>query len=214
MLKKIMNQKGITGLETAIILIAFVVVAAVFAYTTLSAGLFSTQKSQEAVYSGLKTAQSTIELKSGIIAHSSSTGADGTVNQITFIVSGVLNGEPIAFTPPAAENSTTGIAAADSNNTVVISYTDQYQSVNDLYWTITKLGSANNTDLLENSEKFEVTVGGDSSTSGAGNLVNALSVHPLSVNTQFDLSITPPTGAVLDLERTTPAWIDTIMNLR
>ncbi|MDY6911822.1 MAG: archaellin/type IV pilin N-terminal domain-containing protein, partial [Chloroflexota bacterium] len=27
------NQKGITGLETAIILIAFVVVAAVFAYT-------------------------------------------------------------------------------------------------------------------------------------------------------------------------------------
>ena len=34
------EQKGITGLETAIILIAFVVVAAVFAYTVLSAGLF------------------------------------------------------------------------------------------------------------------------------------------------------------------------------
>ena len=33
------DEKGITGLETAIILIAFVVVAAVFAYTTLSAGL-------------------------------------------------------------------------------------------------------------------------------------------------------------------------------
>ncbi len=43
------DEKGITGLETAIILIAFVVVAAVFAYTALSAGLFSTQKSQEAV---------------------------------------------------------------------------------------------------------------------------------------------------------------------
>ena len=48
------SQKGITGLETAIILIAFVVVAAVFAYTVLSAGLFATQKSQEAVYSGLE----------------------------------------------------------------------------------------------------------------------------------------------------------------
>ena len=35
MLKKFLNrEKGITGLETAIILIAFVVVAAVFAYTT------------------------------------------------------------------------------------------------------------------------------------------------------------------------------------
>jgi flagellin-like protein len=63
------NQKGITGLETAIILIAFVVVAAVFAYTVLSAGLFSTQKSQEAVYSGLKETQNTIDLKGAVTAN-------------------------------------------------------------------------------------------------------------------------------------------------
>ncbi len=61
-------QKGITGLETAIILIAFVVVAAVFAYTVLSAGLFSTQKSQEAVYSGLAETQNTIDLKGAVVA--------------------------------------------------------------------------------------------------------------------------------------------------
>jgi len=61
------EEKGITGLETAIILIAFVVVAAVFAYTVLSAGLFSTQKSQEAVYSGLEEAQSTTELKGAVL---------------------------------------------------------------------------------------------------------------------------------------------------
>ncbi len=41
-LKKILEgQAGITGLETAIILIAFVTVAAVFGYAVLSAGLFS-----------------------------------------------------------------------------------------------------------------------------------------------------------------------------
>ncbi len=62
-------EKGITGLETAIILIAFVVVASVFAYTVLSAGLFSTQKSQEAVYGGLEEAQSTIEPKGGVVAN-------------------------------------------------------------------------------------------------------------------------------------------------
>jgi flagellin-like protein len=61
------GKKGITGLETAIILIAFVVVASVFAYTVLSAGLFSTQKSQEAVYGGLEEAQSTIELKGVVV---------------------------------------------------------------------------------------------------------------------------------------------------
>ena len=35
------KEQGITGLETAIILIAFVIVASVFAYVVLSAGLFS-----------------------------------------------------------------------------------------------------------------------------------------------------------------------------
>jgi len=35
------KQEGITGLKTAIILIAFVIVASVFAYVVLSAGLFS-----------------------------------------------------------------------------------------------------------------------------------------------------------------------------
>src|SRR4030043_1003583 len=95
------HEKGITGLETAIILIAFVVVAAVFAYTALSAGLFSTQKAQEAVYSGLKEAQSTIEVKGAIIATGNITGDVGNMGQITFTVSNVLGGEPIDFTAPS-----------------------------------------------------------------------------------------------------------------
>jgi flagellin-like protein len=37
------NQKGITGLETAIIMISFVIVASVFAYVVISAGLYSTE---------------------------------------------------------------------------------------------------------------------------------------------------------------------------
>ena len=55
--------------------------AAVFAYTVLSAGLFSTQKGQEAVYSGLKEAQSTLELKGSVIATANTTGVDGTVGR-------------------------------------------------------------------------------------------------------------------------------------
>jgi archaeal flagellin FlaB len=38
---------GITGLETAIIMIAFVLVASVFSYVVISAGLFASQKSRE-----------------------------------------------------------------------------------------------------------------------------------------------------------------------
>ena len=114
MVNKFRGQKGITGLETAIILIAFVVVAAVFAYTALSAGLFSTQKSQEAVYAGLKEAQATLELRGAVIATANSTGASGNVKQITFTVSNALGGEPIDFTSPDAASDNAGVAATSS----------------------------------------------------------------------------------------------------
>ncbi len=62
------GKRGITGLETAIILIAFVVVASVFAYTVLSAGIFSSEKGKEAVHSGLETSRSSMELVGSVKA--------------------------------------------------------------------------------------------------------------------------------------------------
>jgi flagellin FlaB len=206
------HQKGITGLETAIILIAFVVVAAVFAYTALSAGLFSTQKAQEAVYSGLEEAQSTLELRGGVIATANSVGDNGTVKQISFIVANVLGGEPIDFTMPTADNAT-GRAKAGSSNKVVINYIDEDQTVKNLYWTYEALGTTNGDQLLSTNEKFQITVGASTTGSGAGNLIDALTTD-LSVNKTFTLEVITPAGAVLQIERTTPAYIDTIMNLR
>ena len=46
------HDEAFTGLEAAIVLIAFVVVAAVFSYVVLGAGFFTTQKSQEVVHTG------------------------------------------------------------------------------------------------------------------------------------------------------------------
>ena len=208
------NEKGITGLETAIILIAFVVVAAVFAYTALSAGLFSTQKSSEAVYAGLKEAQSTIELRGSVIATANSTGSSGDVAQITFTVANVLGGEAIDFTAPTAASGNTGLADSASNNVVVMNYVDQNQRETDLYWTKTAIGKNDGDNLLESNETFEITIGSDTAGSGAGNLIDALETEDLSVNKQFTIEVKPPVGAVLQIERTTPPYIDTIMNLR
>lgn len=211
MLKKFLNrEKGITGLETAIILIAFVVVAAVFAYTALSAGLFSTQKSQEAVYSGLQEAQSTLELRGGVLAVAETQGSSGTINQIRFTVGNVLGGEPIDFTPPT-DSDADGIAdTTGSNNVVVINYQDADQTVDDLYWEISKLGNADTDDLLEANERFEITLGDND---GTGDLIDALSTSALSVKETFNIEILTPAGATLTIERTTPAWIDAIVNL-
>jgi archaeal flagellin FlaB len=199
------HQKGITGLETAIILIAFVVVAAVFAYTALSAGLFSTQKAQEAVYSGLSEARSTVELKGGVIATAGTSGAAGTIQSITFTVTNVLGGEPIDFTVPSG--GAAGVATGNAHK-VVINYLDQTQEVDNLYWTVDKVGNDDGDNLLEVGEKFQITVG------AVGNgLVQALNPD-LSVNKTFNIVVLTPTGAVLTIERTTPAFIDDICNLR
>jgi len=210
MLKKYLrHEKGITGLETAIILIAFVVVAAVFAYTALSAGLFSTQKGQEAVYSGLKEAQSTIELKGAVTATAPTTGASSNISTLTFTVANVLGGEPVDFTPPSGNNAS-GVATGTANK-VVINYIDQDQTVNNLYWTVSALGKDNGNYLLENDEKFQIVVG----STGTNNLLGALSAtHLLGVNKQFSLVIQTPVGAVLEIQRTTPPYMDSIMNLR
>ena len=62
------DEKGFTGLEAAIVLIAFVVVAAVFSYVMLGAGFFTTQKSQEVVHTGVTQASSSVELSGDVIS--------------------------------------------------------------------------------------------------------------------------------------------------
>ena len=145
MLKKLANrmhkdQKGITGLETAIILIAFVVVAAVFAYTVLSAGIFTTQKAQESVYTGLEEVEATLQIKGSVIATANTTGSNGTVADIAFTVEGAMQGLAIDFTEP-------------TDNVVVISYLDSTQVERDLDWAISKVGQADEDYLLEGDEK-------------------------------------------------------------
>jgi len=83
------NQQGITGLETAIILIAFVIVASVFAYVVPSAGLFSTQKAKEAVRSGLQETRSAMELKGNALGKME----DSVLTEVYFTVD----------TPPAGD---------------------------------------------------------------------------------------------------------------
>ena len=67
--KAMRNERGVTGLETAIILIAFVVVASVFAFTVLSTGIFSSERGKETVLAGLQEAQGTLEPKGRMTAN-------------------------------------------------------------------------------------------------------------------------------------------------
>ena len=217
MLSKLMklhkNQKGITGLETAIILIAFVVVASVFAYTVLSAGLFSTQKSQEAVYSGLKSAQSSMELDGAVIAKAD-TVTTTDVGSLTFTLTIPAGGSSIDMAAPTTSGSTDGKAlnTTGATNSTIITYIDSKQRVENLFWTATFVGKNNGDSLLDSGEKVQVTVGDLTSGAGNGNLKDALGT-PLTANGTFTIEIKTASGSVLDFQRTIPATVSTIMSL-
>ena len=186
------DERGITGLETAIILIAFVVVASVFAYTVLSAGIFSSQKGQEAVYSGLEEARASMSVKGSMFAY----GPGGNVTSVSFCLVNTMKGQAIDLTP-AGGNGTT-------NNVTILSYTDSSQHVSDLAWSTTYVGENNGDNLLENEEQVIVTV--DFTDSDAA-------VTGLSIYDSFVIEVKPVTGASLALERTLPGRIDAVMDL-
>lgn len=49
---KIMKRRGLAGLDTAIILIAFIITASVLAYVAINMGLFVTQKAKSTINKG------------------------------------------------------------------------------------------------------------------------------------------------------------------
>ena len=76
------NDEGFTGLEAAIVLIAFVVVAAVFSYVVLGAGFFTTQKAQQTVHTGVEQTTSAVEPSGPVSALIDNAGTG--VSDITF----------------------------------------------------------------------------------------------------------------------------------
>jgi len=55
-------KKGITGIEAAIVMIAFVVVAAALAFVVLNMGMYTTQKAKEVIQKGLEGATSALQV--------------------------------------------------------------------------------------------------------------------------------------------------------
>jgi flagellin FlaB len=197
MMKRLLNalrlghreDKGITGLETAIILIAFVVVATVFAFVVLTTGIFSSERGKESVYAGLQKARGTLELRGGVVV--SATGCPGscTVDDISFAVANSAGGEPVSL-------ATTG------DNRTILAYRDESTIDNDVDYTITVVvGDAD--DLLEAGELFTVLI---DSTDIDGS-------PTLTANKRFTVEVQAPLGGVLDITRQLPAELSTVMQL-
>lgn len=190
-LKEIIED-AFTGLEAALVLIAFIIVASVFAYVVLGAGFFTTQKSQEVVQSGVATASSTLQLVGEVYG----IGEDGTnIAMFNFSVGLAPGGSAIDFDK---------VAITYSNETNLETLTPvsgrQGVSVPQGSWAITSVsgesGASNN--LLEKGEQFSICA------------------HPVvgtPKNTKIVVEIKPGTGSPVSIHRTAPEAVRIVNKL-
>jgi len=177
------GEKGITGLETAIILIAFVTVAAVLAYSVLSAGIFSSEKGKQAVYSGLEQAKATMDIVGSVKAAAGTANNSSRVSTVKFEVTSVLDDSDIDM------------------GQIIMNYTDDEVALENVTFNHSNLTTPGNPNLLGPSEVALITV--DMLDIGAN----------LTAYDSFTLELIPMTGATITIERTLPGAIEAIMDL-
>ncbi|KKH99742.1 flagellin [Methanosarcina sp. 1.H.T.1A.1] len=183
--KFVKDEKGFTGLEAAIVLVAFVVVAAVFSYVMLGAGFYTTQKSQEVVHTGVQQASSSVELSGDLIAKGNTTSHE--INNITMFLQLTSGGSSVDINKTLIVFSSPSVAPTDLKLNNGFTINNKFNS------------GENNDDLLDMFEKFEIDI-------------NASDFH-IGPNEAFQFEIKPPQGATYTIHRTAPPSISAIMTL-
>jgi archaeal flagellin FlaB len=174
------SSDGFTGLEAAIVLIAFIVVASVFSYVILGAGFFTTQKAQETVYRSVEQASTNVEVVGNV--YGIQTDGSSGINTIQFSIklavgsSAVdLSKMKIIFSTPSTTPATLTRGTTADRST----------------FTTKKDGS---TDVIALNENEQVTI--------------VFKVEPVPRNTRMNIEVRPGLGAVIPFSRTTPAFIE------
>ena len=193
----LVDQRGITGLETAIVLIAFVVVASVFAFAVLNTGLLSSEQSKEAALGGLEQTSATLSIRGDVIADANSGKT-------------AIDTLKINLTPASTASESVDLSATGT----VVTYLDENQGINcenpqsfdsdadtpECSWSAAWLiGSG---DIVETGEQVEMTV----------TLTNLTPL--LTEKKEFSVQVKPNKGAVVIVNKTLPGELKGITALR
>ncbi|MGB9854910.1 MAG: archaellin/type IV pilin N-terminal domain-containing protein, partial [Candidatus Bathyarchaeales archaeon] len=69
------NRRGIVGIEAAIVLIAFIIIAAALSYVVINMGFYTTQKTKETMQTGLDESLTALQLDGVVTARTNKTSA-------------------------------------------------------------------------------------------------------------------------------------------
>ena len=196
---KINKEEAFTGLEAAIVLIAFVVVAAVFSYVVLGAGFFTTQKSQEVIYTSVDQASSSVEILGDVYGINETTTEDPAyIDYVRFTVGLTAGGSPVDF-------KQTTITYADKTNVTKLEREadevigDADATITEGHWAVVLAKNNASADLLlENQEQFTI---------------KANPIDNISANQAFTLDLRRAVGTAYSIQRSAPARIQNVNTL-
>ena len=185
------DERGITGLETAIILIAFVVVAAVFAFAILNAGLGATSNAEDAISTAQTETQSTLAPRGDTILVARAPAAPGDpfpdVETIRF---------KLAPSPGAKQISL-------DNGSTLVQYSDNTTAAETAQLGDTPLVGVN--PCIQ--ETAAVWLTGDGNVVDKGEIVQitvTLRTTCLLANESWKVEVYPRDGAIVSVQGKTP----------
>lgn len=186
-------ETGFTGLEAAIVLVAFVVVAAVFGYVVLTAGILFSEESKSTVHQGIHEAGSSITLTGTVY------GVSNTREYIDFVIIPVgltAGGEPIDITTVSVRFIGLTHREMIAQNVPLIDVSPGRGK-----WSVQERFNADSDVLLEAGEQYVLNISPNVRTD----------CMPYR---SFAVEIKPAGRAALRVERTVPGSIDriTILN--
>ena len=186
------DDAGLTGLEGAIILIAFVIIASVFSFTILGTGFFATSKAESVIYTGVDQSVSSLMLIGDVYGYKAS-GQDA-VDMLRFTVS------PSARGGKAMDLSGSAVTYVTSENILTLQPNSTLISVMPPLagrWTIFALSSGGDTPVIQCNEQVTIVV----------RMPESVVAVP---GERITLSFIPPTGTAVTVSRTVPGKISDI----
>ena len=206
------DRKAISGLETAIVLIGFVIVASAFAYAAINMGFLATQKSQQVVLGALQAA-SALVIDGPVYGYSTQSGPNANMTSLLFWLKTAAGADAVDL---SVNRTTIGYQnprgywtniynTGGSTLTYTLSGTTYTVSASatTIFWEVGQ-GMT-----LTAGQKVRVTVdltlihiGGSTDTSGL-----------IGRSEDFRLLIKPATGSMLEIDRTAPGAVALINDL-
>ncbi|MDD5191272.1 MAG: hypothetical protein PHE50_09565, partial [Dehalococcoidales bacterium] len=131
-------------------------------------------------------------------------------SELVLTLSNVSNGGDGIDFSGTTDADDDGIISDESTKShkIMVQFSDNFQQIVDLAWSASALGKDDGDIILDEGEKFEVTIDLTNVNNNAG-----WDFKKISTGHNFNIEIKPPTGAVLNMERTMSSIIHDVNDL-